>query len=74
MSSDPRSQLPHLLAAQATWSLRTELALPWRPLVDIDGSTKYTLSDRNNQVVEHVESWRVSGMEALLQLRPGGRR
>jgi hypothetical protein len=43
--------------------------------VDIGGSTRYTLGEgASTVVVEHVESWSVSGGEALLQLlRPGPR-
>eukprot|EP00884_Botryococcus_braunii_P021258 jgi/Botrbrau1/7816/Bobra.0159s0244.1 len=52
---------------QAKWRLRTHLRLPWRPLIDILGSTEFTLN-QSNQVVKHVESWEVSGLEAIAQM------
>ncbi|GIL87599.1 hypothetical protein Vretimale_14712 [Volvox reticuliferus] len=56
---------------RAEWRLQTLLRLPWRPLIDIDGATEYTLNPESNRVVRHVESWGVSGTQALLQmLRP----
>lgn len=57
---------------RAEWTLRTVLRLPWRPLIDIEGATEYTLNEESNRIVRHVEFWSVSGTEALLQLlRPG---
>ncbi|KAK4273546.1 hypothetical protein QN277_021927 [Acacia crassicarpa] len=51
----------------ATWKLRTELKLPWRPLICIDGSTLYEL-DENFKIVKHAESWDVSALEAIGQI------
>ncbi|KAL1339832.1 hypothetical protein AAHE18_U069500 [Arachis hypogaea] len=51
----------------ATWKLRTNLNLPWRPLISIDGSTYYEL-DKDFKIVRHVESWNVSALEAILQI------
>jgi len=57
---------------RARWFLETRLRLPWRPRIAVRGATDYTLAD-GNRVVDHVESWEISGTEALLQLfRPGG--
>lgn len=58
---------------RARWYLETTLRLPWRPLISVRGSTDYTLHPEDgNRVVDHVESWEISGTEALLQLfRPG---
>eukprot|EP00897_Mesotaenium_endlicherianum_P001101 jgi/Mesen1/10992/ME000097S10568 len=53
------------------WRLRTYLKFPWRPLIDIDGSTKHSLDETNTKasaVVRHVESWGVSAIEALGQM------
>lgn len=59
---------------QADWRLRTTLALPWRPLIAIGGSTDYVLNDEGNQIVEHIESWSVTGTQALLQMfKPGSK-
>ncbi|XP_014510908.1 uncharacterized protein LOC106769699 isoform X1 [Vigna radiata var. radiata] len=51
----------------ASWKLRTNLKLPWRPLISIDGSTMYELNE-NYRIVRHVESWNVSAVEAVLQI------
>ncbi|CAK8572360.1 unnamed protein product [Lathyrus sativus] len=52
---------------RASWKLRTNLKLPWRPLIAIDGSTSYELDD-NFKIIRHVESWNVSALEAVLQI------
>ncbi|CAJ1976218.1 unnamed protein product [Sphenostylis stenocarpa] len=51
----------------ASWKLRTNLKLPWRPLISIDGSTIYELNE-DYRIVRHVESWNVSAIEAVLQI------
>lgn len=51
----------------ASWKLRTNLKLPWRPLISINGSTTYEL-DEDYKIVRHVESWDVSAVEAVLQI------
>eukprot|EP00197_Chlamydomonas_leiostraca_P006690 CAMPEP_0202873472 /NCGR_PEP_ID=MMETSP1391-20130828/23316_1 /ASSEMBLY_ACC=CAM_ASM_000867 /TAXON_ID=1034604 /ORGANISM="Chlamydomonas leiostraca, Strain SAG 11-49" /LENGTH=181 /DNA_ID=CAMNT_0049554695 /DNA_START=156 /DNA_END=701 /DNA_ORIENTATION=- len=59
---------------RSEWELRTYLSLPWRPLISILGVTEYTLNEESNKVVSHVESWNVSGAQALGQmLRPSER-
>lgn len=60
--------------AQAEWSLSTYLSLPWTPLISILGSTDYVVDVTGSgppRIVSHVESWSVSGLQALGQmLRP----
>jgi len=57
---------------EAQWRLVTGVRLPWRPLVDIMGSTLYVLSPESGRIERHVESWSVDGLQALLLLlRPG---
>ncbi|KAK7355999.1 hypothetical protein VNO80_15264 [Phaseolus coccineus] len=51
----------------ASWKLRTNLKLPWRPLISIDGSTVYELNE-DYRIVRHVESWNVSAVEAVFQI------
>ncbi|XP_024363584.1 uncharacterized protein [Physcomitrium patens] len=51
----------------ANWNLRTYLRLPWKPLIDVDGSTLYVL-DANSKIVKHIESWSISGWQAVQQL------
>ncbi|CAK0787080.1 hypothetical protein CVIRNUC_010296 [Coccomyxa viridis] len=68
------TELPDLADADASkrlkadWRLTTHLKLPWRPFIDINGSTEYTLDPERQQVVRHIESWSVTGTEAILQL------
>ncbi|XP_052161402.1 uncharacterized protein LOC127778813 [Oryza glaberrima] len=51
----------------ATWTLRTYLRLPWRPLIAIRGNTTYDL-DEEYKVTRHAESWDVSALEAIGQI------
>ncbi|KAM7472689.1 hypothetical protein LguiA_010872 [Lonicera macranthoides] len=51
----------------ASWSLRTYLKLPWKPLISIDGSTIYDLDD-DLKIVKHAESWSISALEAVGQI------
>ncbi|KAL5198139.1 hypothetical protein ABZP36_001651 [Zizania latifolia] len=51
----------------ATWTLRTYLRLPWRPLIAIRGNTTYDL-DEEYMVTRHAESWDVSALEAISQI------
>eukprot|EP00877_Chromochloris_zofingiensis_P004561 jgi/Chrzof1/14105/Cz08g25090.t1 len=53
---------------KAEWRLSTYLSFPWRPRIDILGSTVYTLNEDSDKVVEHVEAWNVSGVEAIMQM------
>ncbi|CAI5977680.1 unnamed protein product [Closterium sp. NIES-65] len=57
---------------ETRWRLLTPINLPWRPLVDIRGSTVHTLNAAGTKVVSHVEAWEVSAYEAIMHLfRPG---
>jgi len=60
---------------RAQWILKTWLRLPWRPFIEVEGETEYELGmPGNNQVIRHVESWNISGLEALLLIfTPGSR-
>jgi hypothetical protein len=49
---------------ETRWRLTCELALPWRPFIDVEGSTVHRYSPaRGGRVVEHVESWGISALE-----------
>ncbi|KAL2635335.1 hypothetical protein R1flu_006814 [Riccia fluitans] len=52
---------------ETAWKLRVYLKLPWRPFIYVDGRTKYNLNDEN-KIVEHIESWNVTGLEAVGQI------
>nr|XP_043607417.1 uncharacterized protein LOC122579329 [Erigeron canadensis] len=51
----------------ASWTLRTYLKIPWRPLIAIDGTTVYDLDDQF-KIVKHVENWSVFPLEAIGQI------
>ncbi|KAL9235110.1 hypothetical protein vseg_009903 [Gypsophila vaccaria] len=58
----------------ASWSLRTFLKLPWRPLIAVEGKTIYDLNDKF-KIVRHSESWNITALEAVGQIfTPGFRR
>ncbi|KAK9732808.1 hypothetical protein RND81_04G023900 [Saponaria officinalis] len=58
----------------ASWSLRTFLKLPWRPLIAVEGKTVYDLNDEY-KIVRHSESWNITALEAVGQIfTPGFRR
>lgn len=58
------THLPAGACAQAEWQLSTWLSLPWRPRVQIEGRTIYTLNADANQVRRH-RGERVGGKETL---------
>lgn len=71
---DPRIELKYVevfaerkpVVLKAQWRLITEIRLPWKPCVDIDGSTLYTLNSSSNAICSHAESWSITGLEALV--------
>ncbi|KAL6639517.1 hypothetical protein ACP70R_023247 [Stipagrostis hirtigluma subsp. patula] len=52
---------------KATWTLRTYLRLPWRPLIAIRGNTTYDLNE-DYKVIRHSERWDASALEAITQI------
>ncbi|KAH8933851.1 hypothetical protein BDL97_18G051800 [Sphagnum fallax] len=52
---------------KAFWKLRTYLQLPWKPLIEVEGSTLYNIN-ANSKIVKHVESWSISAKEAVWQI------
>ncbi len=52
---------------ETQWRLTCELALPWRPFIDVEGSTVHRYDPtRGGRVVEHVESWEVSALDVRI--------
>jgi len=62
-----------VIKLRADWILKCTLKLPWRPYVNVIGSTEYDLAyPESNRIVRHVESWDISAWEALvLVFTPG---
>ena len=60
------SSLDQGVEIQAMWILKTGLKLPWKPDVYVKGSTLYSLSPPDyNKIYKHIESWDISGLQAL---------
>lgn len=61
---------------QARWRMVGQLGgLPWRPLVDLEGTTRFRFDPaRGNRIVEYRETWQSPAGEVLLRLlQPGPR-
>lgn len=58
----------------ASWRLMTGLKLPWRPYIDIEGTTRYVLNEERNAICQHIEAWNITGLEALLIVFTPGRK
>jgi Uncharacterized conserved protein (DUF2358) len=64
-----------IVKLRADWILRCSLKLPWRPYINVVGSTEYDLAwPDNNRIVRHVESWDISAWEALILVFTPGKR
>ena len=59
---------------RAAWRMAADLALPWRPAIDLRGRTTFTYEpSRGGKIVDYREEWESNAGETLLQLvRPGG--
>ena len=55
-------------AVEAEWRMLGDLALPWKPRLDLDGRTRYTLGGEGGRIVAYEESWAVTPFDALAQL------
>ena len=48
--------------------LSTCQALPWRPRLDLDGRTRYTLGGEGGRISSYDEAWGITPSEALWML------
>ena len=58
-------------AVVAEWRMRGDLALPWRPAIDLRGRTRFGYRAQPGGgvgVARYDESWEISALDALLQL------
>jgi hypothetical protein len=56
---------------RATWRMRGDIALPWRPGIDLRGRTTFTFDpegEARGRVVDYEEVWELKAGEALMQL------
>ena len=53
---------------EARWRMVGDIAVPWRPRLDLRGCTRYTLGGDGGRIVRYDESWAITPAEALLQL------
>ena len=60
-------------AVEAEWRMLGNLALPWRPRLDLEGRTTYTLEGEGGRISAYNEAWAITPAEALWMLvRPYG--
>ncbi|KAK9834380.1 hypothetical protein WJX74_000214 [Apatococcus lobatus] len=70
----PRQRRSDPLLLRSVWRLETYLRFPWRPLISVLGVTVYTIDQQELQVTQHIETWDISGVEAIGQIfRPSTR-
>ena len=55
-------------AVEAEWRMLGDLALPWRPRLDLDGRTRYTLGGEGGRISSYDEAWALTPSEALWML------
>lgn len=55
-------------AIVAEWRMVGDLALPWRPRLDLDGRTRYTLGGEGGRISSYDEAWGITPSEALWML------
>ena len=53
---------------EAEWRMLGQLQLPWKPRLDLDGRTRYTLGGEGGRITSYDESWAITPAEALWQL------
>ena len=54
---------------RASWRMRGDLALPWKPAIDLTGRTTFTYDEeRNGRIVDYREDWELDAGRALMQL------
>ena len=54
------------------WKFKCVLGLPWSPRLSASGGTKHVFN-RENRMVQHVESWDIEPTVALRQLVTPGK-
>ena len=52
----------------ASWRMVGALKLPWRPRLDLNGTTTYTLGGAGGRISAYDETWAITAGDALLQL------
>jgi hypothetical protein len=58
------SNSPRNMVVYASWVLRTDLALPWKPRIFVNGRTIYDLNEEY-KIYRHVEEWDINPVQAL---------
>jgi hypothetical protein len=52
----------------AKWRMEGNLALPWRPVIDVQGVTEYSFSEADGRIERYYERWTQEPGAALLSL------
>lgn len=59
---------------RAEWILKTGVRLPWRPFVELKGTTEYEVAPTLPPlIIRHEEMWSISGYEALKMIFTRGK-
>ena len=55
---------------KAAWRMKGDLALPWRPQIDLRGSTRFTYdpAKAGGRITRYTESWELEAGAALMQI------
>lgn len=54
---------------KASWQMQADLALPWKPAINLCGQTVFTYdAEQGNRIVDYAESWELEAGAALMQL------
>ena len=61
---DNNGSSPRNTVVYASWVLCTDLALPWRPRIFVNGRTIYELNEEY-KIYRHVEEWDINPIQAL---------
>lgn len=60
--------LPDEATVRARWRMEASLKLPWRPVLDVQGTTLYSYSKETGKIVRYSETWTENPQGALLKL------
>ena len=55
----------------ATWRMKGDIALPWRPRIDLNGRTRFVYepdAPAMGRITEYIETWEIEAGDALMQL------
>lgn len=58
-----------LQRVKASWRMRADIGLPWRPAIDLNGRTTFVYDPRRgNRIIDYIEEWDEEAGAVLMQL------